>query len=257
MIHPAHKTAEVNRTKTMWFPPSFSTGKERDEETGYGYFGARYMDHELMTMWLSVDPMADKYPSISPYAYCNWNPVKLVDPDGMEFVDVHDDPPKGKKQKETIRQTPDGKSKTSIANPIAIPWYYTLAEVASKVGEFVAEAVPYLWMVPASFLFSGDSSPNQVQKASENNSDDKQADTGQNASKSEKQKVGDNSHNEPHGDQGRAKTKSEKQIELLKQQAQGANSKKERREIERKILRIKRDAQRKEKGENHSRIPKR
>jgi RHS repeat-associated protein len=62
------------------------TGKERDEETGYGYFGARYMDHELMTMWLSVDPMADKYPSISPYAYCAWNPVKLVDPDGREVT---------------------------------------------------------------------------------------------------------------------------------------------------------------------------
>ncbi|MBQ9473198.1 MAG: hypothetical protein IJU81_02165 [Bacteroidales bacterium] len=40
------------------------TGKEKDSETGYGYFGARYMDHELMTMWLSVDPMADKYPNI-------------------------------------------------------------------------------------------------------------------------------------------------------------------------------------------------
>jgi RHS repeat-associated protein len=61
------------------------TGKERDEETGYGYFGARYVDYELMTMWLSVDPMSDKYPSISPYAYCAWNPVKLVDPDGNEF----------------------------------------------------------------------------------------------------------------------------------------------------------------------------
>ncbi|MBQ3946611.1 MAG: hypothetical protein II670_13560, partial [Alphaproteobacteria bacterium] len=48
------------------------------------YFGARYMDHELMTLWLSVDPMADKYPSTSPYAYCAWNPVKLVDPDGRE-----------------------------------------------------------------------------------------------------------------------------------------------------------------------------
>ena len=60
------------------------TGKERDEETGYGYFGARYMDHELMTMWLSVDPLADKYPSISPYNYCAWNPIKLVDPDGNE-----------------------------------------------------------------------------------------------------------------------------------------------------------------------------
>ncbi len=53
----------------------------------YTYFGARYMDHELMTMWLSVDPMADKYPSISPYAYCAWNPVKLVDPDGRDAFD--------------------------------------------------------------------------------------------------------------------------------------------------------------------------
>ena len=44
--------------------------EQRDEETGYGYFGARYMDHELMTMWLSVDPMMDKYPNISPYNYC-------------------------------------------------------------------------------------------------------------------------------------------------------------------------------------------
>ena len=59
--------------------------EQRDEETGYGYFGARYMDHELMTMWLSVDPMADKYPGISPYAYCAWNPVKLVDPDGNDW----------------------------------------------------------------------------------------------------------------------------------------------------------------------------
>ena len=85
-----------------------STGKERDEETGYGYFGARYMDHELTTMWLSVDPMADKYPSISPYAYCAWNrptgghehrliksnivnnPVKLVDPNGEE-ISTHTD----------------------------------------------------------------------------------------------------------------------------------------------------------------------
>ncbi len=67
------------------FIPFTFTGKERDEETGYGYFGARYMDHELMTMWLSVDPMSDKYPSISPYAYCAWNPVKLVDPDGREI----------------------------------------------------------------------------------------------------------------------------------------------------------------------------
>ena len=62
------------------------TGKEQDSETGYGYFGARYYDSEALTGWLSVDPMSDKYPSISPYAYCAWNPVKLVDPDGKEVV---------------------------------------------------------------------------------------------------------------------------------------------------------------------------
>lgn len=81
------RTEGVNRTNTVRFYSFVFTGKERDEETGYGYFGARYMDHELMTMWLSVDPMADKYPSISPYAYCAWNPVRLVDPDGRE-IDV-------------------------------------------------------------------------------------------------------------------------------------------------------------------------
>ena len=84
MITLAHKTEGVNRTKNMRFYLSSFTGKERDEETGYGYFGTRYMDHDLMTMWLSVDPLADKYPNISPYAYCHWNPIKLVDPNGED-----------------------------------------------------------------------------------------------------------------------------------------------------------------------------
>ena len=60
------------------------TGKEKDSESGYHYFGARYYDCEALTGWLSVDPMADKYPSLSPYNYCAWNPIKLVDPDGMD-----------------------------------------------------------------------------------------------------------------------------------------------------------------------------
>ncbi len=57
------------------------TGKERDDETGYDFFGARYYASSL-PLWLSVDPLADKYPHISPYAYCAWNPIKYVDPDG-------------------------------------------------------------------------------------------------------------------------------------------------------------------------------
>ena len=58
------------------------TGKERDSETGYSYFGARFYDSDLMTGWLSIDPQSDKFPNISPYNYCNWNPVKLKDQDG-------------------------------------------------------------------------------------------------------------------------------------------------------------------------------
>ena len=57
------------------------TGKERDSETGYDYFGARFFWSALGN-WLSVDPLADKYPGISPYAYCAWNPLRLTDPDG-------------------------------------------------------------------------------------------------------------------------------------------------------------------------------
>ena len=101
--HSTHKTDMQGRTHAVSHFSSPFTGKDprkgwrtplnqikcseqRDEETGYGYFGARYMDNVLMTMWLSVDPMADKYPYISPYAYCAWNPVKLVDPDGRDVI---------------------------------------------------------------------------------------------------------------------------------------------------------------------------
>lgn len=32
--------------------------------------------------------MTDKYPGISPYAYCMWNPINIVDPNGMDTVTV-------------------------------------------------------------------------------------------------------------------------------------------------------------------------
>lgn len=65
---------------------SFSTNflfnaKELDNETGLYYYGARYLD-PTGAMWLSVDPMWEKYAGMSPYNYCGGNPVKMVDPDG-------------------------------------------------------------------------------------------------------------------------------------------------------------------------------
>ena len=75
-----------NATLSDTFSGIASTGKEKDSESGSHYFGARYYDSEALTGWLSVDPMADKYPSLSPYNYCSWSPAKLVDPDGRDGI---------------------------------------------------------------------------------------------------------------------------------------------------------------------------
>ena len=45
---------------------------------------ARHYNSDL-SIWLSVDPMSDKYPGVSPYTYCGNNPVRLVDPNGMTW----------------------------------------------------------------------------------------------------------------------------------------------------------------------------
>ena len=66
---------------TKWNTPYKFNAKELDEETGLYYYGARYLDPRS-SLWISVDPLAEKYAGMSPYAYCLNNPVKYVDPDG-------------------------------------------------------------------------------------------------------------------------------------------------------------------------------
>lgn len=66
------------------------SAKERDSETDFSYFGSRYYSSDL-SIWLSVDPMSDKYPSLSSYVYCADNPVKLMDPEGETFVVADND----------------------------------------------------------------------------------------------------------------------------------------------------------------------
>ena len=70
-----------HRTGSYSSPYTFSA-KEKDSESGYNYFGARYYTDNIM-MWLSVDPMSDERPWISPYNYCQWNPIGRVDTWGM------------------------------------------------------------------------------------------------------------------------------------------------------------------------------
>ena len=58
-------------------------GKELDEETGLYYYGARYMDPKI-SMWLGVDPLVEKYPSVNGYCYTFSDPIGFIDPSGQE-----------------------------------------------------------------------------------------------------------------------------------------------------------------------------
>lgn len=65
----------------------YFTEKERDTETNYDYFGARYYDSEL-GRWLQVDPLNQYAGS---YTYCGNNPLRIIDMDGLYGEDVHFD----------------------------------------------------------------------------------------------------------------------------------------------------------------------
>ena len=60
----------------------FSGKEEQDAAFGVPYsdFGARLYDR---TAWTAIDPLAEKYYSVSPYVYCHNNPMNVVDFDGM------------------------------------------------------------------------------------------------------------------------------------------------------------------------------
>ncbi len=79
----------VNQKVGPYETPYKFTGKESDPETELTYFGARYYDAAL-GIWLGVDPLAEKFPYLTPFHYVINNPVRMVDPNGMEVDDIID-----------------------------------------------------------------------------------------------------------------------------------------------------------------------
>ena len=65
-------------------------GKELQDEVlsgtqvGLYDFHARFYDSNIGG-WSTMDPLAEKYYNVSPYVYCNNNPVLYVDPNGMDW----------------------------------------------------------------------------------------------------------------------------------------------------------------------------
>ncbi len=125
------------------------SAKEKDSETGLSYFGSRYYSSDL-SVWLSVDPMSDKYPSLSPYVYCANNPVKLVDPNGEE-VEKPDDPPKknnSSNQQSSYSMVSYYTQQYKKANDVTTKVNYGLKLVGAKLNfdeqKIVDAAAPYL-----------------------------------------------------------------------------------------------------------------
>ncbi len=67
---------------------------------------ARYYNSDL-SIWLSVDPLADKYPNLSPYTYCANNPVKFFDDDGREKIDALTNTEQNKRHKNACQRYPE------------------------------------------------------------------------------------------------------------------------------------------------------
>ena len=93
---------KVKNEALVYLPYKF-TGKERDEETGLYYYGARYLDAKY-SRWLSTDPALGDYVSkaskgqggifnalnLNLYHYANNNPLRYTDPSGESVMDwVH------------------------------------------------------------------------------------------------------------------------------------------------------------------------
>ena len=65
-------------------------GKELEDELGLDWtdYGARRYMTDL-GRWASIDPLADKYYSLSPYNYVANNPINAIDPDGKRIIFVN------------------------------------------------------------------------------------------------------------------------------------------------------------------------
>ena len=72
----------IEERNNTWNTPYLFNAKEFDEETGMYYYGARYYEPRL-SMWISTDPLQEKYPNVVTYCFVYDNPLMYIDPTGM------------------------------------------------------------------------------------------------------------------------------------------------------------------------------
>ena len=98
VIDEANRRMELNNYYPYGMPMSSTVsvqpykygGKELDRTNGldmYDY-GARWYDM-IVPHFITIDPMAEKNCSVSPYSYCGGNPINSVDPTGMDEWEIN------------------------------------------------------------------------------------------------------------------------------------------------------------------------
>ena len=109
-------------------------GKE-DQEGEFGVptldYGARHYSASS-ARWLSMDPLAEKYYSISPYAFCNNNPVIYVDPDGKAVETLWDIASIGMGVRSFVKNIKSGNVRGAVGDAVGV------------VVDAVAAAVPFV-----------------------------------------------------------------------------------------------------------------
>jgi RHS repeat-associated protein len=68
------------------------SGKEKQTVKNLGFldFGARMLSNNEIPIFTTQDPLSEKYYSLSPYMYCAGNPVRYIDPNGMDWYSYNE-----------------------------------------------------------------------------------------------------------------------------------------------------------------------
>ena len=104
-------------------------------DPGLTDYGARYYA-PTFGRWTTPDPLADKYYSISPYVFCNNNPVNFVDPDGAAVETAWDLVSIGLGVRSLIKNVRSGNVRAAIGDGFGIA-----VDVAAAALPFVPGGV--------------------------------------------------------------------------------------------------------------------